>query len=105
MHPHLIEEANKIVVIDHHRRAEDSVENPTLSYIESYASSTSELISEILQYAAPKKTLIKLEAEALLGGITIDTLHDYAVTGVDFVSVGALTHSVKSLDMSFKAMR
>jgi nicotinate-nucleotide pyrophosphorylase (carboxylating) len=39
------------------------------------------------------------------GGITIDTLHDYAVTGVDFVSVGALTHSIKSLDMSFKAMR
>ena len=39
------------------------------------------------------------------GGITIDTLHDYAVTGVDFVSVGALTHSVKSLDMSFKAMK
>ena len=39
------------------------------------------------------------------GGITIDTLHDYAVTGVDFVSVGALTHSVKSLDMSFKALR
>ena len=39
------------------------------------------------------------------GGITIDTLHDYAVTGVDFVSVGALTHSVKSLDMSFKALK
>jgi nicotinate-nucleotide pyrophosphorylase (carboxylating) len=39
------------------------------------------------------------------GGITINTLHDYAVTGVDFVSVGALTHSVKSLDMSFKAMK
>ena len=39
------------------------------------------------------------------GGITIDTLHDYAVTGVDFVSVGALTHSVKSLDMSFKAIK
>ena len=39
------------------------------------------------------------------GGITINTLHDYAVTGVDFISVGALTHSVKSLDMSFKALR
>jgi nicotinate-nucleotide pyrophosphorylase (carboxylating) len=39
------------------------------------------------------------------GGITIDTLHDYAITGVDFVSVGALTHSVKSLDMSFKALK
>ncbi|MBO4666208.1 MAG: carboxylating nicotinate-nucleotide diphosphorylase [Paludibacteraceae bacterium] len=39
------------------------------------------------------------------GGITIDTLHDYAVCGVDFVSVGALTHSYKSLDMSFKAVK
>ncbi len=39
------------------------------------------------------------------GGITIDTIRDYALCGVDFVSVGALTHSVKSLDMSFKAMR
>ena len=39
------------------------------------------------------------------GGITIDTIRDYAVCGVDFVSVGALTHSVKSLDMSFKAVK
>ena len=39
------------------------------------------------------------------GGITIETLHDYAVCGVDFVSVGALTHSYKSLDMSFKAVK
>ena len=39
------------------------------------------------------------------GGITIDTLRDYALQGVDFVSVGALTHSYKSLDMSFKAVR
>jgi nicotinate-nucleotide pyrophosphorylase (carboxylating) len=37
------------------------------------------------------------------GGITIDTLRDYALQGVDFISVGALTHSVKGLDMSFKA--
>lgn len=37
------------------------------------------------------------------GGITIDTLRDYAEAGVDFISVGALTHSVKGLDMSFKA--
>ena len=39
------------------------------------------------------------------GGITIDTLRDYALCGVDFVSVGALTHSYKSLDMSFKAVK
>ena len=37
------------------------------------------------------------------GGITIDTIRDYALQGVDYVSVGALTHSVKGLDMSFKA--
>ena len=78
----LLKLSDKIVVIDHHRRAEDSVENPTLSYIESYASSTCELISEILQYAAPKKTLIKLEAEALLGGISIDTNRFAVKTGV-----------------------
>lgn len=78
----LIETLDKIVVIDHHRRAEDSVENPTLSYIESYASSTSELVTEILQYIGPKKNLVKLEAEALLGGITIDTNRFAVKTGV-----------------------
>lgn len=78
----LIEMLDKIVVIDHHRRAEDSLENPTLSYIESYASSTSELVTEILQYIGPKKSLVKLEAEALLGGITIDTNRFAVKTGV-----------------------
>lgn len=81
-HGELLKMTDKIVVIDHHRRAEDAVENPTLSYIESYASSTCELISEILQYAAPKKTLNKLEAEALLGGISIDTNRFALKTGV-----------------------
>lgn len=46
----------------------------------------------------------KMEIESS-GGITLDTLRDYALTGVDFVSVGALTHSYKSLDMSFKAFK
>lgn len=46
----------------------------------------------------------KIEIESS-GGITIDTIHDYAVTGVDYISIGALTHSVKSLDMSFKAFK
>ena len=78
----LLSMTDRIVVIDHHRRAEDCVENPTLSYIESYASSASELVSEILQYAAPKKTLIKMEAEALLAGMTIDTNRFAVKTGV-----------------------
>lgn len=74
--------AEKVVVIDHHRRAEDCITNPTLSYIESYASSTCELVAEILQYAAPKRTLIKLEAEALLAGMTVDTNRFAVKTGV-----------------------
>ena len=78
----ILEMTDRIVVIDHHRRAEDAIENATLSYIESYASSAAELVSEILQYAAPKKTLIKLEAEALLGGMTIDTNRFAVKTGV-----------------------
>ena len=51
-----------------------------------------------------EKSHRKMEIESS-GGITIDTLRDYALTGVDFVSVGALTHSYKSLDMSFKAFK
>lgn len=78
----LLELTDRIVVIDHHRRAEDCVAAPTLSYIESYASSTAELVSEILQYAAPKKTLVKLEAEALLAGMTVDTNRFAVKTGV-----------------------
>ena len=51
-----------------------------------------------------EKSHRKMEIESS-GGITIDALRDYALTGVDFVSVGALTHSYKSLDMSFKAVK
>ena len=45
----------------------------------------------------------RMETEAS-GGIVKETLHDYAVTGVDFISVGAFTHQIKSLDMSLKAL-
>ena len=71
--PELLEMTDQIVVIDHHRRVEDSIENPTLSYIETYASSTAELVTEMLQYVLNRKMLVRLEAEALLAGMTIDT--------------------------------
>lgn len=71
--PELLDICERIVVIDHHRRVEEFIENPVLAYMESYASSTCELVTEILQYMTSKKALIKLEAEALLAGITIDT--------------------------------
>ncbi|HZK01898.1 MAG TPA: DHH family phosphoesterase [Anaerovoracaceae bacterium] len=72
--PEILTMSDKIVVIDHHRKAEDSIENATLTYMESYASSTSELIAEILQYMDDgRKKIEKLEAEALLAGIIVDT--------------------------------
>lgn len=80
--PELLDKAKNIVVIDHHRRAEDFINNPTLHYLESYASSTAELVTEILQYSGEKKLLVKLEAEALLAGMTIDTNRFAVKTGV-----------------------
>ena len=78
----LLDICEKKVVIDHHRKMEDFIENPTLQYMESYASSASELVSEILQYMTSKKVLQKLEAEMLLGGIMIDTNNFAVKSGV-----------------------
>lgn len=80
--PDLLDATEKIVVIDHHRKTEEAIENPTLAYIESYASSTAELVTEILQYLLNRKILIRLEAEALLAGMTVDTNRFAVKTGV-----------------------
>ena len=80
--PELLNQTDRVVVIDHHRRAEESIEYPTLSYIETYASSASELVTEMLQYAGTRKSIVKLEAEALLAGMTIDTNRFAVKTGV-----------------------
>ena len=79
--PQLLE-MEKIVVIDHHRKAEEAIPNTILSYMEPYASSTSELVTEIIQYSGEKKTLKKMDAEALLAGITVDTNRFAVKTGV-----------------------
>ena len=79
--PELLGKTEKLAVIDHHRRSADAVENPVLSYVESYASSTSEMVTEILQYLGAKKELSKLEAEALLAGMTVDTNRFAVKTG------------------------
>lgn len=63
---------------------------------------TNAAVQLIRQWTEQNGKYIEIESS---GGITIDTLRDYALCGVDFVSVGALTHSVKSLDMSFKAVK
>ena len=80
--PDIIKKTEKIVVVDHHRRSKDAIENPTLTYMEVYASSTSELITELLQYSDGRGEIGKFEAEALLAGITVDTKNFTVNTGV-----------------------
>ncbi|NLY80229.1 MAG: hypothetical protein GX072_10180, partial [Lysinibacillus sp.] len=69
----LLKHFEKIVVIDHHRRGEEFINNPTLVYMEPYASSTSELVTELLEYQPEDEKLSKFEATALLAGIIVDT--------------------------------
>ncbi|WP_338553745.1 DHH family phosphoesterase [Paenibacillus sp. KS-LC4] len=71
--PRLIGAQGKIVVIDHHRRGEEFITNAILVYMEPYASSTCELVAELLQYIADRIVLDVWEATALLAGITVDT--------------------------------
>lgn len=80
--PKLISMAEKIVVIDHHRRSTESIENATLTYLEPYASSASELVTEIVQYFDDKIKLNSIEADALLAGLTMDTKSFTFKTGV-----------------------
>lgn len=71
--PELLQHAKNVVLIDHHRRSEDFIENLMLTYHEPYASSTCEMITEILQYLQDNERLTKQEAEALYAGIFMDT--------------------------------
>lgn len=80
--PELLPRVDKIVLIDHHRRSEEYIENPLLDYIEPYASSTCELVSELVQYMEDHIKLTKFEADALLAGIVLDTNSFTFKTGV-----------------------
>lgn len=78
----LLEKTEKVVVIDHHRRGTEFIDNAVITYIEPYASSTSELVTEVLQYMFEKSRIKQIEAEALLAGIFIDTKNFSFQTGV-----------------------
>ena len=71
--PDLLRHAENIVLIDHHRRSEDYIKNTALMYHEAYASSTCEMVTEIIQYIQEEPMLDKQEAEALYAGIFMDT--------------------------------
>ncbi|HWQ30489.1 MAG TPA: DHH family phosphoesterase [Negativicutes bacterium] len=79
---YLVEKAEKIAIIDHHRRGTEFIEDAVITYIEPYASSTSELVTELLQYMFEKPKVKQIEAEALLAGIFIDTKNFSFQTGV-----------------------
>ena len=80
--PELLEKVNKIVVIDHHRRSTDYIEDAILTFHEVYASSSSELVTEILEYSQLDIELTQLEVEALYAGIMLDTKNFTFKTGV-----------------------
>ena len=80
--PELLEKTNQIVVIDHHRRGKEFVDNPVLQYVEPYASSTCELITEMLTYMSSDLNLTHFEADALMSGIVVDTKNFSFQTGV-----------------------
>lgn len=80
--PELVGSAGQVVVIDHHRRGADYIQDTVLTYQETYASSTCELVTEILQYIDEKLKLMQIEAEALYAGIVVDTKNFTFKTGV-----------------------
>ena len=80
--PELAEVCKTRIIIDHHRLTEDSYQNSAVAYIESYASSASELLAELMQHFSQKRFINKLEAEAMLAGIMVDSNHFSVRTGV-----------------------
>ena len=80
--PELLRMTDQIVIIDHHRRGADYIQDAVLSYQETYASSTCELVTELLQYLEEKIRLTNIETEALYAGIVVDTKNFIFKTGV-----------------------
>lgn len=80
--PELLKRCKSIVVLDHHRQGTEIIENATLSYVEAYASSACEMVSEILQYISDNLKLRSEEADCMYSGIMIDTNNFMTKTGV-----------------------
>ncbi len=80
--PSLLKFCKSVVVLDHHRQGSETIENATLSYVEPYASSTCEMVSEILQYIYDNIRIRPEEADCMYSGIMIDTNNFMIKTGV-----------------------
>ena len=80
--PDLLRFCKSVVVLDHHRQGTETIENATLSYVEPYASSACEMVSEILQYTYDNIKIRTEEADCMYSGIMIDTNNFMTKTGV-----------------------
>lgn len=80
--PELLDKTEKIVIVDHHRRGTDYIENAMLTFHEAYASSAAELVTEIIEYGTNNVQLKQIEAESLYAGIMVDTKNFTFKTGV-----------------------
>lgn len=80
--PELLDKTENIVIVDHHRKSTDFIENATLTFHEAYASSASELVTEIIEYGTNDIVLNQIEAEGLYAGIMVDTKNFTFKTGV-----------------------
>lgn len=81
-HQNILGNVNKVVVFDHHRISAEYIEDTTLSYVEPYASSTCEMVTEIIRYISDRVKLTSLEADALFAGISVDTKNFMINSGV-----------------------
>ncbi len=89
--PQVLDAAKRIVLFDHHRKSTDAIEQAVLVYHEAYASSTAELITEMIQHIGKRVKLTSIEADALLAGITVDTKNFCVKTGaITFEAAGFL---------------
>lgn len=100
----LVYKAERKVIIDHHRRSPDMIENDILNYIEVYASSTSEMVTEIIQYMVDKPNLTRIEAEGLLAGIFMDTKGFSFKTGVRTFDAASFLKSLGADPIEVKKM-
>ncbi len=104
--PELLEETDNIIIIDHHRRATNIIENSVLTFHEVYASSTCELVSEIIQYTDEDIKLEQIEAESLYAGIMVDTKNFTLKSGVRTFEVAAYLRKqgadISSVNQMFK---
>ena len=100
----LVDMAQRKVIIDHHRRSPDMIEHDILNYIEVYASSTSEMVTEIIQYMVDKPNLTRTEAEGLLAGIFMDTKGFSFKTGVRTFDAASFLKSLGADPIEIKKM-